>query len=91
MERVINYVQWEELLCRGRHVMEHVEIISYTADKEDDECSKMASISQQMNLFEKENRESRARVNDLEESSKKAAIKRDQEYEDRYVSPRYTN
>lgn len=90
MERVINYVQWKELFGRGRHGMEQVEIISYTADKEDDECSKMASISQQMNVFEKENRELRARVNDLQKRSKKAAIKRDQEYEDRHVSARYT-
>ena len=81
MERVINYVQWKELLSRGRHDMEPVEIISYTADKEDDACSKMASISQQMHVFEKENRELRARVNDLQERSKKAAIKRDQDYE----------
>ncbi|CCI10693.1 unnamed protein product [Albugo candida] len=71
---------------------EQVEIISYTTDKGGDECREMASISQQMNVLEKENRELRAKkVNDLQESSKKAAIKRDHDYEDRHVSARYAS
>ena len=88
---MINDVQKKELLDPAQHFMEQVEITSYSADKGDDKWSKMTSISQQMNVFEKENRELRARVNDLQERSKKAAIKRDQEYEDRHVSARYTS
>lgn len=86
MERVINDVQLKKLLGCGAS---RDNIVS--AGKGDDECSKMASISQQMNVFEKENRELRARANDLQESSKKAAIKRDQDCEDRHVSARYTS
>nr|CCA20801.1 conserved hypothetical protein [Albugo laibachii Nc14] len=67
-ERVIDIDQMTELLGRARHLMEQAEILTFAVDK--DECSKVTSISQQLNAFEKENMELRAKLNDLQLSSK---------------------
>ncbi|CCI10393.1 unnamed protein product [Albugo candida] len=81
-DRVIDDIKLKELLGRARHLMEQAQIVSYTADKDDDACSTITSISQQMNAFEKENRELRAQVNDLQISSQQADSKEDRDCEE---------